>query len=66
MLGLILLNMKISQKRNKVSWVSGSDEPVILIEADGTYSETISLTSGGNYIGIECDNFTGSIEIDIE
>lgn len=62
----ITCTLKIDSGAAKVFWVSGSDEPVILIEADGTYSETISLTSGGNYIGIECDNFTGSIEIDIE
>ncbi|CAG9707182.1 hypothetical protein [Clostridium neonatale] len=32
----------------------------------GTYSNTLTLPDGGNYIGIECDNFTGSIEMNIE
>ena len=27
---------------------------------------TITLPDGGNYIGIECENFTGNIEMDIE
>ncbi len=32
----------------------------------GTYSDTITLPDGGNYIGIECENFTGNIELNIE
>ena len=32
----------------------------------GTYSDTITLPEGGNYIGIECENFTGNIELNIE
>ena len=39
---------------------------VILIETNGAYNETITLPSGGNYIGIECENFTGNIEMIIE
>ena len=50
----------------KVFWISGADEPVTLIETTGTYSNTLTLPDGGNYIGIECDNFTGSIEMNIE
>ena len=36
------------------------------IETTGTYSDTITLPDGGNYIGIECESFTGSIELNIE
>ena len=50
----------------KVFWISGSDEAVTLIETTGTYSDTITLPDGGNYIGIECKNFTGNIELNIE
>ena len=28
--------------------------------------DTITLPEGGNYIGIECENFTGSIELNME
>ena len=35
-------------------------------ETTGTYSDTITLPEGGNYIGIECENFTGSIELNME
>ena len=45
---------------------SGSDEAVTLIEATGTYSDTITLPDAGNYIGIECENFTGNIELNIK
>lgn len=27
---------------------------------------TITLPEGGNYIGIECEDFTGSIELNVE
>ena len=41
-------------------------EEVTLIEATGTYSDTITLPDAGNYIGIECENFTGNIELNIK
>mgnify|MGYP000506110021 CR=1 FL=1 len=50
----------------KVFWISGADEAVTLLETTGTYSDTITLPDGGNYIGIECENFTGKIEMNIE
>ena len=58
--------LEITEGTAKVFWISGSDEAVTLIEATGTYSDTITLPDGGNYIGIECENFTGNIELDIE
>ena len=38
-------------------------EAVTLIEITGTYNDTITLPEGGNYIGIEGENFTGCIEL---
>ena len=58
--------LEITEGTAKVFWISGSDEAVTLIEATGTYSDTITLPDGGNYIGIECENFTGNIELNIE
>ena len=46
--------------------ISGSDDPVILLEATDSYSETITLPEGGNYIGITGNNFTGHLEMNIE
>ena len=58
--------LEITEGTAKVFWISGSDEAVTLIEATGTYSDTITLPDGGNYIGIECENFTGNTELNIE
>lgn len=58
--------LEITKGTAKVFWISGSDEAVTLIEATGTYSDIITLPDGGNYIGIECENFTGNIELNIE
>ncbi len=59
-------DLEITEGTAQVFWVSGSDDPVILLEATDSYSETITLPEGGNYIGIMGDNFTGHLEIDIE
>ena len=58
--------LEVTEGTAKVFWISGSDEAVTLIEATGTYSDTITLPDGGNYIGIECENFTGNIELNME
>ena len=58
--------LEITEGTAKVFWISGADEAVTLSEAPGTYSATITLPDGGNYIGIECENFTGNIELNIE
>ena len=58
--------LEITEGTAKVFWISGSDKAVTLIETTGTYSDTITLPDGGNYIGIECENFTGNIELNIE
>ena len=41
--------LEITEGTAKVFWISGSDEAVTLIEATGTYSDTITLPDGGNY-----------------
>ena len=58
--------LEVTEGTAKVFWISGSDETVTLLETTGTYSDTITLPEGGNYIGIECENFTGSIELNME
>lgn len=62
----VTCTLKIDSGTAKVFWASGSEAKIILIDTSGTYSETITLPGGGNYIGIECDDFTGSIEMNIE
>ncbi len=59
-------SLEVAKGTAKVFLISGSDETVTLIETTGIYSDTITLPDGGNYIGIECEDFTGSIELNIE
>ena len=58
--------LEVAEGTAKVFWISGSDKAVTLIETTGTYSDTITLPDGGNYVGIECEEFTGNIELNIE
>lgn len=55
--------LEVMEGTAKVFWISGSDEAVTLIKITGTYNDTITLPEGGNYIGIEGENFTGCIEL---
>ena len=55
--------LEVMEGTAKVFWISGSDEAVTLIEITGSYNNTITLPEGGNYIGIEGENFTGCIEL---
>ena len=59
-------DLEITEGTAQVFWISGSDNPVILLEATDSYSETITLPEGGNYIGITGNNFTGHLEVNIK
>ena len=59
-------DLEITEGTAQVFWISGSDDPVILLEATDSYSETITLPEGGNYIGVTGNNFTGHLEVNIE
>ena len=59
-------DLEITEGTAQVFWISGSDDPVILLEATDSYSETITLPEGGNYIGITGNNFTGHLKVNIE
>lgn len=62
----ITCNLEVKEGTAKVFWSSGADEPVTLIETTGEYKDTLTLPDGGNYIGIECENFTGNIEMNVK
>ncbi len=57
--------LEITQGSAKLFWLSRAEEAVCLLEISGTYADTISLPEGGNYIGIECEDFTGSITLNL-
>lgn len=59
-------DLEINEGTAQVFWISGSDDPVILLETTDSYSDTITLPEGGNYIGITGNNFTGYLELNIE
>ncbi|QAT49933.1 hypothetical protein EQM14_09165 [Caproiciproducens sp. NJN-50] len=46
-------------------WLSGDDDPVVLLEGSGEYSDTVELPEGGNYFGITGDGLKGSVELTI-
>ena len=59
----VTCNMKISEGTAQLIYVSGSDKPKVLTAAGGKYTAVIELKNGGNYFGVACGNFTGSIEL---
>lgn len=59
-------DLEISEGTAQVFWTPGSDDPVILLETTDSYSKTIILPEGGNYIGITGNNFKGHLEMNIE
>lgn len=52
----------------KLIFASGSNEPEVLCEfnKNNEYSDTIELPDGRNYIGIECDGFSGNVDLIIK
>lgn len=62
----VTCTLTITSGTAKVFWLSGSDEAKTLLETGETYTETITLPDGGNYFGIECEDFTGSLNLCIK
>ncbi|MBG9983256.1 hypothetical protein HZY86_09330 [Aerococcaceae bacterium DSM 111020] len=46
-------------------FVSGSDDPEVLMEESGEWSGTIKLPKGGNYLFIEADDLYGSMKLEV-
>lgn len=62
----VTCKLTIKEGTIKLFWLSGSDDPVTLTETRGTYSKDLTLPDGANYFGVECEDFIGSIELNIE
>ncbi|BAH08448.1 hypothetical protein [Clostridium kluyveri] len=62
----VTCTLNITDGTAKVVFKSGTDDPQVLIESSGDYSETIELPSASNYIAVEGDGFTGSVELEIK
>lgn len=58
--------LEVTDGTAQIFWLFGSEDPVILIETEGSCEETITLPAGGNYIGITGNNFTGQLKLTVE
>ena len=59
--------LEVTDGTAKVFWISGADEEVTLtLKQPEHIVIQLHYPEGGNYIGIECENFTGSIELNME
>lgn len=61
----ITCTFEVTNGTAQLFWLCGSDDPVILLEGSGEYSETVELPEGGNYFGITGDGLKGSVELTI-
>lgn len=61
----ITCTFEVTDGTAQLFWLCGSDDPVILLEGSGEYSETVELPEGGNYFGITGDGLKGSVELTI-
>lgn len=59
-------NIRIEEGKIRLLLQTGDDDPKVLFEAQGSYSDTIELPSASNYITIQADNFTGVIDLNIK
>lgn len=62
----IKCSLKIIEGSAKVFWESGSEEIKTLIDKTGELEKIITLPDGGNYFGIEGEDFIGEIKIILE
>ncbi|MBS6025877.1 MAG: hypothetical protein KIB00_17530 [Paeniclostridium sordellii] len=58
-------NLNIEKGVAKLMFVSGSDDPEVLMEESGEWSDTIKLPKGGNYLFIEADDLYGSMKLEV-
>lgn len=58
-------NLNIEKGVAKLMFVSGSDDPEVLMEESGEWSGTIKLPKGGNYLFIEADDLYGTMKLEV-
>ena len=62
----ISCNMDKTSGTLKLILQTGTNDPEVLCDTETSYSETIDLPSASNYIIVEAENFTGSLDLIIE
>lgn len=63
---LVNCTLEIEEGSAGVLWFCGSEEPIPLLEVDGSYQGKLTLPEGGNYFGITGEHFTGRLELLLE
>ena len=62
----ISCDLQITDGTVKLLLQTGDSDPQILSNEDGSYSDTIELPAASNYIVIESENFTGTVNLTIK
>lgn len=62
----ISCSLKIDDGEAIIFKKSGNNEPIALLKVTDDYSGTIEVGNGSNYIGIWGEDFSGSVEINIQ
>ena len=58
--------LTLAEGTAQVLFQSGDNPPEVLCDTAGSHSATLSLLSGGNYIIVQAENATGSIQLTVE
>ena len=61
----IRCRMEIVQGEARLMMKSGTEPARVLCQSSSLYRETISLPDAANYIWVEGDGWTGSIDLDV-
>lgn len=59
-------NIRMEDGKIRLLLQTGDSDPKVLFETSGNYSDTLELPSASNYITIQADNFTGTIDLNIK
>ncbi len=62
----ISCDLQIADGTVKLLLQTGDSDPQILFDEDSSYSDTIELPAASNYIVIESENFTGTVNLTIK
>lgn len=65
---IVTVNCQIEAENGNAYFflLSGSEDPVILLEEGGTCQKTVTLPNGSNYFGITGTDFSGEVQIEIK
>lgn len=62
----ISCDLDMEAGKAKLCLLTGNEEPQILCDTSTSYSNTLELPSASNYIILQTENFTGSIDLTVK